>query len=134
MLNRKTFFLITSITSLALVISNYIGTFNICGGNEYGSCMDVTYGIILIFCPFIPAFVLTTALTWAPYSLYESWFRFARWWIPLSMLAIFLTPEYSHDWMYGIEKGMVAFAMSTMFIVVSILIIAVTYAGLKRRG
>jgi hypothetical protein len=58
-------------------------------------------------------------------EVYQAWFRFARWWIPLSMVLILISPEYSGDWMYPITKGTVAFLTSGIFIVVSVLIIFV---------
>jgi len=94
--------------------------------------MDILYGAILALSPAFPTFIIITLTLWVTHEIYESWFRFARWWIPLSMLAIFMAPEYSHDWMFRVEKGSVALAMSATFIIVSIGIIAIKYFSLKR--
>src|SRR3989344_4622106 len=66
-------------------------------------------------------------------TIYQAWFRFARWWVPLSMLAIFIAPEYSHDWLYPIEKGGVALVSSIIFCLVSVAIIGFKYNSLRRR-
>lgn len=56
-----------------------------------------------------------------------SWIRFAAWAVPLSMLAIFMAPEYSTDWMYRVEKGSVAIATSVIFSLISLGIIVWEY-------
>ncbi len=60
-------------------------------------------------------------------EIYRAWFKFARWWIPLSMLFILIAPEYSQDLLYPIEKGGVAFVSSSIFFIVSTIIITVKY-------
>jgi len=81
----------------------------------------------------IPLFFLSLITYWMRNEVYEAWFRFARWWIPLSMLAIFIAPEYSSDWMYRIEKGSVAFITSALFVAISTIIILTVQARGRRK-
>ena len=74
-------------------------------------------------------FILSLITYWMREEVYRAWFKFARWWIPLSMVLILISPEYSHDWMYRIEKGTVAFATSLIFVIVSLIIIITKLAS-----
>lgn len=81
---------------------------------------------------FIPLFLFSLITYRMREEVYQTWFRFVRWWIPLSMLLIFLAPEYSNDWMYPIEKGSIALLTSAIFCVVSLVIIAAKYISLRK--
>lgn len=115
-----------------LIVLNWIGTFKLCGGTEYGQCMDIVYSTIVNFIPIILFFLFSLITYWIRGDIYQAWFRFARWWIPLSMILILISPEYSHDWMYPIEKGSVAFLTSVIFAIISTLIIILKYLRQSR--
>lgn len=71
----------------------------------------------------IPLFVLSILAFWMRDSVYQAWFRFARVWVPLSMLVVLLAPTYSHDWMYPIEKATVGIVMNGLFGLISFVVI-----------
>ena len=81
---------------------------------------------------FIPLFLFSLITYKMREEVYQAWFRFVCWWIPLSVLLIFIAPEYSHDWLYPIEKGSVALLTSAIFLIVSLLIIVAKYISLRR--
>ncbi len=57
-------------------------------------------------------------------EVYRAWLRFSYVWIPLSMLLIFLAPEYTSNRMFPVVKGTVAFFSSLLFVIISPILIA----------
>jgi hypothetical protein len=68
---------------------------------------------------FIPLFFLSCIAYFLPAETYRLWIKFAYVWIPLTMLAIFLAPEYGSPFL-PITKGSIAGVSSLFFIVISI--------------
>ena len=66
-------------------------------------------------------------------ATYLAWFNFAKWWIPLAMLSILIAPQYSHDWLFPIDKGRVAFLVSLLFVIVSSILIAYKSYQLRKK-
>lgn len=60
-------------------------------------------------------------------EIYQMWFKFARWWVPVSMFLIFITPEYGGGLFNPIQKGSVAVGLSALFFLISLIIIAIQY-------
>ncbi len=117
------------VLQIILVLFAYSNLFESCYNNL--PCRESFLNLLIIVSPyvhlFVPLFIFSLITYWMREEVYRAWFRFARWWIPLSMLAIFLAPEYSSDWMYPIEKGTVTFLFSVSFCIISLLIILVRY-------
>jgi len=101
---------ISGIVSMVLIIFNIIVTFHLCGGRDYGVCMDVVFDIVIVLFPIIPLFIFSLVTYLMKESVFQAWWRFARVWILASMLAILVSPSNSHNWMFPIEKGTVAFS------------------------
>jgi len=132
MCNKKTLLTSSGVVTAILIILNWIGTFKLCGGQEYGQCMDFSYSLIIGFFPVIPLFILSLITYKMRDEMYRAWLRFAQWWIPFSMVFIFLAPEYSGDWMFPIVKGTVAFFSSLLFVIISLLLIIWKYIASRR--
>lgn len=105
----------------------------VCSSYSYSSCADISNNLAETILPIFPALLLLLVTYWMREEIYQAWFRFARWWVPLSMLAILIAPEYSGDWLYPIEKGGVALVSSVIFCLVSVVIIGFKYSSLRRR-
>ncbi len=118
---------VSGLITVLLLVSNWTGTFRLCGGTEYGQCMDVLYSIIVNFIPFLAVFSLSLITYKMRDEVYRTWFKFARWYVPLSMLLILITPEYGGELFNPIQKGSVAFLLTALFFVVSLLIVAIKY-------
>ena len=134
MLIKKYTLIISSAFSVIVVIWDYIGNYQLCGGKEWGNCVDNLAGIELLFFPFIGAFIFSLITYFMREEIYRAWFKFARWWIPLSIVLIFILPEYSHDWLFPIEKGAGVFVTSALFVLISAVIIIWKYWRLSRRS
>ena len=85
--------------------------------------------ILQIFLPFFLLYLITYKLR---EEIYIAWFRFASWWIPLSMLLTLIAPSQSHDWMFPIDKGRVSFFMSLFFALISLILIVYKFFILKK--
>ncbi len=74
--------------------------------------------ITLLFVSFLVTFV--------SHVVFNSWLRFAAWWIPLSIILIVITPETGNSWMplYFIGKGTVTVLMASLFTIISLILIA----------
>ena len=79
------------------------------------------------FLPIIPLFFFSLITYKMRDEVFRAWLRFAYAWIPLSLLLIFLAPEYTYDWMYPVVKGTVAFFSSLLFACISLIIILVSW-------
>ena len=134
MISKKILLIVSGIITFLLLASNWIGTFKLCGGQEYGQCMDLMYGFIVNFFPVIPLFILSLVTYKMRNEIYRTWLHFSYVWIPLSMILIFLAPEYSADWMLPIVKGTVAFFSSLLFVIISIILILWKYLSIRRKN
>lgn len=110
--------------SVLLVIIDILGTSSLCGGSQNTVCMQNAHAYSQMFFWAIPTLVFSVATFWMQDIVYIKWFRFARIWVPLSMVAIFLAPSYASDWMFPIEKGTVLFVANILFVVISLITIA----------
>src|SRR5258708_3605143 len=100
------------ITALVLV-TNWLGTFKLCGGVEYGQCMDTAAGAILTFLPILAVFAISLVTYKMRGDIYRTWFKTARWYVPIAMLLILITPEYGGGLFNPIQKGSVSFVLTT---------------------
>ncbi len=82
--------------------------------------------------PSIPLFLLALITYKMRDEVYRTWLRFAYVWIPLSMILIFLAPEYPENWMTPFAKGPVAFFSSLLFFIISIVLIGMRYFSMRR--
>ncbi len=103
--------------SSLLVIVDFQGTYKLCFNVQ--TCVDILYFLFLEFLISIPLFLFSLITYFLPERFFITWLKFARVWIPLSMLGILLAPEYSNEFMFAITKGSVAFTMSVLFCVIS---------------
>lgn len=122
---------VSGLISIALIIFNEIGTFKLCGGQSYGDCMDMLSDAMLIFFPIIPLFIFSLITYKMRDEIFQSWWRFARIWVPISMILILLTPSYTHNWMFPIMKSNVALLLSAIFIIASLIKITLAYRSKK---
>jgi len=79
--------------------------------------------MVYVFFLFIPLFIFSLITYKMREGIFESWWKFARIWIPLSMLAILVAPSYTHNWIFPITKGTVAVTLSVLFVIISLVLI-----------
>lgn len=123
MLTKKNVLLISGVVSVFLVSIDRIGTYQLCGGYP-GSCVDTLFNssMLLFVFPFVLLFSLITYFL--PESVFRAWVNFTKWWVPLQILLVALTPESSGGYFVVIlDKQFVAIILSGLFAIISLLLI-----------
>lgn len=110
------------------VFSREVG---ICPSYSYSGCAYLLDALALIVFPAIPLFLFSLITYFMREEVFQAWWRFARIATLVSMLLILIAPSYSHDWMFPIEKGNVAFFTALVFVLVSIIVIIRTRTALR---
>jgi hypothetical protein len=84
-------------------------------------------GILILF--FIPLFLFSLITYPMRDVVFQRWFRFARWWIPLSMVLILITPNPHGSWLTInlISKPLTTAVTLALFVLISTIIIVVTW-------
>ena len=135
-MTRKIIVLLSGLFGAGLAAIIYKGTYFWCdllikNGHESG-CPFVMSDIKFILFPIIPLFIFSLITYKMQEEVFQFWWKFARVWIPLSMLGILLSPSYSSNWMFPIEKGNVALFSMILFAIVSVSMIAYKHFELKK--
>lgn len=134
-MTKRKLLVVSGMIGVGLVLFDYIGTYAWCDyfmqDGHIGSCPFVLSDIETLFFPFIPLFILSVIAYFLREEVFQSWWKFARVATPLSIALILLAPSRSHDWMFPIEKGNVAFFTSLIFIIVSTIVIIRAYRSGK---
>ena len=127
MIEKKILLLVSGAITLLLLILDQIGTDRLCGGRQYTECMQNLHSLLTIFIPVTAVFLAIVVFYWTREEVYQAWFRFLRWWIPLSVLLILVTPEYGGGLINPVSKGTVAVFLSALFVLISMIIITYKY-------
>lgn len=130
-MTKKNILIASFVFSTLLLVVNVVGTYSICGGHG-GECVDNLY-IAVITCEFfLPLFLLSLVVYKMRDEIFAAWINFAKWWVPLSVLAVFVAPTYSHDWMFPLDKGRVSLGMSILFLLISLILITWKWFTLRK--
>lgn len=128
---KKIVLIISFIFSLFLFIISIKGTYYYCGG-VYGICVEMFHLFSLVFFPILSLFLFSLVTYFMREEIFQVWWKFARVWIPLSMIAIILAPSYASDFMFPVDKGRVAFFASSLFLLTSLILIIRTKWKLQK--
>ena len=107
---------------LVFIFSVYISVNGLCEYKYICSRLhdDSFMAIFLVFLPFFLFSLITYKMK---DNIFQTWFKFARIWVPLTILLVILSPEYGNS-LLPVEKGTVSFFMSALFLIISLIIIA----------
>lgn len=119
---------------LLMFLRNYCFVQEHCRGlwNPLSPHVD-SIGSFLFLFPFVFFFSLITYKMRE--EVFRAWFNFTKWWVPISIFLILITPGSSGGG-FGIpsvfDKGFLAFILSALFFIISLVII--TRKSLRFRG
>ncbi len=65
-------------------------------------------------------------------EVFQTWIKFVYIWIPLSIISIFISPEYGNS-LLPIEKDTVSIFFSSLFLVISLLVIFWKSISLRKK-
>lgn len=122
-MKKKTKVLIFSgVGAAVLVIWDVIGNFKLCG-SVWGDCVDMLADVETMLLPIIPLFILSLITYKMREEVFGAWWKFARVFVPLSILAILIAPSYTHNWIFPIVKGTIALTSAVLFVIISLVLI-----------
>ena len=130
---KKILLITSSIASLIIVTMDVFAPYRFCGAS-WRQCMDINYQIGVNLLPILPFFFFSLITYKMPEKVFQAWAWFALPWSALSMVLIYMAPEYGQSGFgpsISVDKGFVAFCMSALFVVVSIFVIVVRHLSLR---
>jgi len=124
-LTKKNVFFIALIASVIFILSAFQKELGLCGP-VYNDCWDK---VDLIWPPLsLPLFLLSLITYKMRDEVFNAWMKFAIWFVPLTMFLTFITPDSSGSLgLPAFGKGVVAFLLTALFTIISILIILVRF-------
>ena len=130
-LTKKKVLLISISLSLILLAIDQIGTYRLCSQDDTCALYLATLvrTLLLVF----PLALLSLATYFLRDEIFFIWMRFARWFIPISIFLILISPNNKTDWMFPNDKGHVSFYLSILFLGISILIVLIKSLQVYRK-
>lgn len=110
------------VATLTAIIAGF-GTMTLCLSNQNcSSLFGFMYPILFALSPLLPLILLTYVTN---DSVFQSLKRFLRWWIPISLIILLLTPETTGSaFVSFIGRGQMAIILASLFTVISLILIA----------
>lgn len=137
-----------TVTSIILAITSiawdHIGNVKLCGMDTFGhwffvevlnrSCLNILWNIetALLF-PSLSLALLSLITYKCRDEIFTTWVSFAKWWVPLSMLAILIAPEEITGSISVPIKWPLAVFCSVAFFVISLIIIGWKWFSLRKK-
>ena len=138
MLPKKWVLTASALVSILIIVWNYVGNYKICNtiisSGSQGDCPFVLTQVGLTLLPLFTVFIISLITFVMRGEVYEAWFKLARWWVPISMILIFITPEYGEGLFDPIQKGSVALLTSVLFALISIGIIVWKFFSTRKKA
>lgn len=132
-MNKNKLTLLSLAGTVFFLLGMIVSIFGLCSINSDFFCSRPHESMYAsFFLLFFPLFLFSLITYKIKESAYLAWYNFVKLWIPLSLLVIVITPRYSHDWIFPIDKGRVAIFVTSIFTITSITLIA--YKSYKLRG
>jgi hypothetical protein len=102
--------------------------------DETGHAMKYCERISFAFIPLILLLPLSFVTFFLRDEIFDSWIRFAKWYVPIAMFAILISPEDTGGFLPLPVQGTIALASSGLFLVISLIFIAYKFLTLKKGG
>jgi len=127
MLTKKTILFFSGVSSgFFYLLAFLIGSEKLCGGSQYTNCTQSANSFFETFLPIFPLLLLSLITYKMRDEIFSTWSKFTIVWIPLSMFAILISPEYGNAFL-PIEKITVAGFFSLLYVIISLIIIIWKY-------
>lgn len=121
MINKKTVLFLSVLGSLCYAIMHVLVSVSGCV-NSLFFCNDSNLWLIDVLRLFPMLLIISLVLYKLHENIYKTWLKFTYIWLPLSVILIWMSPEYDRT-MIPMDRGRVSFIMSVLFLVISIVII-----------
>ncbi len=131
-MTKKNLLWVSGIIGGTFLLTDWIGTYKLCGKYATGNCPFLLHNIFILFFPFLFVFILSLITYKMRDEIFRVWLKFAYIWIPLTLILTILAPEYDPS-LLPVTKGVVSFFMSILFLIISLLIILIKYLSLRKK-
>jgi hypothetical protein len=130
-MTKKITLWISGIISVVLLAVNYFGTFIVC--NFGRSCAELLANNMQALFIFIPLFLILLIIYKLRIEIYNVVMKFVFVWVPLTIILVFISPEYprGNSLIPLNGKSFVSQSMSLLFVVISLIIIFSKYFSTK---
>jgi len=133
-MTKKNILLISSVYIVFLIAVFLFG--GKCYDNQWChvNLNDILNSTATLFLPFLPLFLFSLITYKMKEQVFNSWIKFTIWFVPLTIFLTFITPDSSGS--FGLPtfgKGVVAFLLSALFTIISILIILVRFFTSRKK-
>ncbi len=121
---------VSGIIAGLIIYINIITTSQFCvilGYADSFDCGNIVFNIATILLISLPTFILSIITYFMKDQIISAWLKFAYWWIPLTMLLVFLVsfasgPSYFPNLL---SNSAVSFLMYCLFFIISLIIIII---------
>jgi len=76
---------------------------------------------------FIPIFLFSLITYKMRNEIFRVWMKLTYIWLPLTLILVFIAPEYQNSWLPIYEKSFVSFVMSSLYVIISLILIIAKY-------
>jgi len=129
MITKRNTLIVSAIITVAILAINYIGTYQTCGFDR--NCAQLLANIIRTLFIFFPIFILSLITYKMRDTIFQSWLKFAYFWVLLTIILTILAPEYDSSFV-SLTKGLVSFTLSAIFLLISLIIIIIKSFSSKK--
>jgi hypothetical protein len=103
-----------------------------CDEGKFFFCKDSFVWIVHIIRIF-PIIFLFSLITYKMRNeVFRLWVRFTYVWLPLTLILVFVAPEYQNSWLPVYEKGFVSFVFSATYFLISLILVTIKYISLRK--
>ena len=131
---KNLFLFFSFIGCIGFLIAIFSRQLRLCPSYSYSECAQNADSLAELLFPLLCFFVVCLITYKMPEKVFQTWAWFALPWAVLSMILIYMAPEYAQSGFgpsISLDKGFVAFIMSGLFIFASICIIVIRYIALR---
>lgn len=135
---KKTYWwrILNSIIAGGIVVLGWIYDTYYCFSFSRSTCLFDEYRLtfiepVVLFSVYF--FIVSIFLFFINDNIFLKWFKFAMIWMVLTVTVIVISPKTSHDALFTIDKEMVSIWMSSLFAIISIIILAYQSYKLRKK-
>ncbi len=135
-LTKKNIAISSTLGAIMLLMWDHVGNVYWCtwGGVLHYDCLDTLSSIEIIFVPILSLPLLSLITYKMKEEVFNAWIKFTIWFVPLSMIAILLTPvDDGGSWSIPL-KGPVALLTTGLFFTISLIIICWKHFSLRGKA
>ena len=97
--------------------------------SHYGGSLDQYYLFFLIFIPTLLFSLITHKLR---DEVFESWIKFAKWWVLVTLLLVLITPSQDQS-IIPLDKEMISLFSTAIFTLISIVVVLARTMSLRKK-